>query len=282
MPYWGALQPHAACHTVATRNNAAREGMCLDKLSCHQVLTVPHRHTCERKPYASRIGMSSMSGFPPIRDAQPHNRTRGPASTEEGRVAAILDELAHLYPDARCALNFRTPFELLVATVLSAQSTDKRVNQVTACLFQRYNTPEAFAALRPEELAEHIKELGLFRNKALNLVAAARTLLEQYGGEVPADREALEQLPGVGRKTANVVLSPGAVVAGPSLADPPWPADLPCSPARVPPLSPGTLLRLLRRPASGRPPPPEPGASPHEGDSPAWRAVTAPCAAAHR
>ena len=122
-------------------------------------------------------------------------------------AAEVLDILAHMYPDARCALNFSTPFELLVATVLSAQCTDKRVNEVTARLFPRWNTPEDFASLDENELAEAIRDCGLYRTKSRNLIALSRRLLEEHGGQVPADREALERLPGVGRKTANVVLS---------------------------------------------------------------------------
>lgn len=123
------------------------------------------------------------------------------------RVQRILDGLARLYPDAQCELNHNNPFELLVATVLSAQSTDVRVNMVTEKLFKKYATPEAFAALTPDMVAEEIKELGLYRNKAKHLVGLAQKLIEEHGGEVPADRESLEALPGVGRKTANVVLS---------------------------------------------------------------------------
>lgn len=132
------------------------------------------------------------------------------AATDEltlSQVERILDGLARHYPDADCELNHSTPFELLVATVLSAQSTDVRVNMVTEKLFKKYTTPEAYAALTPEMLAEDIKELGLFRNKAKHLVALAQLLIEEHGGEVPAERKALEALPGVGRKTANVVLS---------------------------------------------------------------------------
>lgn len=123
------------------------------------------------------------------------------------RRRKILDILAEMYPDAKCELNYETPFELLVATILSAQCTDKRVNMVTERLFAKYNTPEALASLTQGEVEEEIKELGLFRNKAKNIIAMSRTLLEEYDGEVPQDRDALEKLPGVGRKTANVVVS---------------------------------------------------------------------------
>lgn len=127
--------------------------------------------------------------------------------SQEEWFRAILDELAALYPDARCELNHSSPFELLVATILSAQSTDVRVNMVTDRLFRKYNTPEAFAVLQPEDVAEEIKELGLYRNKARHIVEAARRIVEEHDGRVPSEREALESLPGVGRKTANVVLS---------------------------------------------------------------------------
>ncbi len=119
----------------------------------------------------------------------------------------ILHILEQTYPDAHCELNYKNPFELLIATILSAQSTDQRVNEVTADLFQKYPTPESFLTLSQEELAEEIRGIGLFRNKSKNILQTCRILVEQYNGQVPADREALESLPGVGRKTANVVLS---------------------------------------------------------------------------
>ncbi|SFU91717.1 endonuclease III [Alicyclobacillus macrosporangiidus] len=119
----------------------------------------------------------------------------------------MLVKLEEAYPDAKCALNFSNPFELLIATMLSAQSTDARVNQVTARLFQKYKTPEDYARLTPEILQEDIKELGLFRAKAEHIIAASRMLLEKYNGQVPASQEELVKLPGVGRKTANVVVS---------------------------------------------------------------------------
>ena len=124
----------------------------------------------------------------------------------ENRVEQILARLAEAYPNATTDLKFSTPFELLVAVVLSAQSTDAQVNKITERLFQKFRTPEDFAALTPEELAEHIKGCGLFRNKSKFIVEASRIIAEQYKGNVPEKREQLEKLPGVGRKTANVVL----------------------------------------------------------------------------
>ncbi|OUM86079.1 MAG: endonuclease III [Bacillus thermozeamaize] len=123
------------------------------------------------------------------------------------RTKKILNILEQTYPDAHCELNYRNPFELLIATILSAQSTDQRVNEVTAELFQKYPTPESFLTLSQEELAAEIRGIGLYRNKSKNILKTCRILVEEYNGQVPSDREALESLPGVGRKTANVVLS---------------------------------------------------------------------------
>ena len=123
------------------------------------------------------------------------------------RIADILDKLAEYYPDAETALNYSNEFELLVAVILSAQSTDKQVNKVTESLFQKYRTPEDFARQTPEELAEEIKGCGLYRNKAVFLIQTARDLVTNYNSHVPNNRKQLEGLPGVGRKTANVVLS---------------------------------------------------------------------------
>lgn len=123
------------------------------------------------------------------------------------RVTTVLRLLKETYPDAKPELDFNSPFELLVATMLSAQCTDKQVNKTTAVLFPKYGTPEAFAALTEEELAPYIKGCGLYKTKGKNIIAASRILLAEYGGEVPNDRDALTKLPGVGRKTANVVVS---------------------------------------------------------------------------
>jgi len=125
---------------------------------------------------------------------------------DKARAQLIMDELAKLYPDARPELNFSNPFETLIATILSAQCTDKRVNQCTAKLFPLYPDAFAMAKLMPEELEPHIKECGLYRNKAKNIIAACRGLVEKYNGVVPQNREELMALPGVGQKTAGVVL----------------------------------------------------------------------------
>ncbi|MFZ5815032.1 MAG: endonuclease III [Bacillota bacterium] len=128
-------------------------------------------------------------------------------ATKRVPTAEILQRLSQMYPDAKCALHHRDAFELLVATVLSAQCTDARVNIVTGRIFPQYNKPEHFAALTVEQIGEMIKDCGLWQNKAKNIQALSRLLLEKHGGEVPPNLEDLVQLPGVGRKTANVVLS---------------------------------------------------------------------------
>lgn len=120
--------------------------------------------------------------------------------------AAINRALSQEYPDAQCALHHADPFQLLVATILSAQCTDERVNMVTPALFQRFPTPSAMAEADQAELEDLIRTTGFFRNKAKALLGMARALVERHGGEVPATMEELTQLPGVGRKTANVVL----------------------------------------------------------------------------
>ncbi len=112
-----------------------------------------------------------------------------------------------MYPDARCALDFTSPFELLIATILSAQCTDERVNMITPRLFPRYPTPQAMLSLTKEQLEDLIHDCGLFRSKAKNILGACEALVARHGGEVPRTMAALEGLPGVGRKTANVVLS---------------------------------------------------------------------------
>jgi endonuclease-3 len=123
------------------------------------------------------------------------------------RAPLILDRLDAAIPDARIALDFTTTWQLLAATILSAQSTDERVNRVTPALFARFPGPAATAGATQEEVEGLIGELGLFRNKAKNLRAAAAIIVAQHGGEVPADMDALIALPGVARKTANVVLA---------------------------------------------------------------------------
>jgi endonuclease-3 len=122
------------------------------------------------------------------------------------RVNRILSGLQKTYPDAHCELNHSNPLELLVATILSAQCTDKRVNVVTADLFKKYRAPADYAKADPVELEQDIKTTGFYRNKTKNIQACCRKLVERHGGQVPQTMEELTHLDGVGRKTANVVL----------------------------------------------------------------------------
>ncbi|MFZ5650475.1 MAG: endonuclease III [Bacillota bacterium] len=119
----------------------------------------------------------------------------------------VLEKLAAMYPGAATQLEYGSTFQLLVAVMLSAQCTDRQVNKITSELFKEFREPEDFAALGWEDLSEKIKGCGLYRNKSRNIVAASRMLAEKYRSGVPRDRDALEALPGVGRKTANVVMN---------------------------------------------------------------------------
>ncbi|MRX70961.1 endonuclease III [Bacillus lacus] len=125
----------------------------------------------------------------------------------KAQMREILDTMSNMFPEAHCELVHSNPFELVVAVSLSAQCTDALVNKVTASLFQKYKKPEDYLAVSLEELQNDIRSIGLFRNKAKNIRNMCQLLLEQYQGEVPRDRDELTKLPGVGRKTANVVVS---------------------------------------------------------------------------
>jgi len=128
------------------------------------------------------------------------------ATKKQLHADEIVKRLKKLYPDAHCALNHTSAFELLVATILSAQCTDVRVNIVTADLFRKYRGPRAFADAAPEDLEEDVRSTGFFRNKAKNIKGAAVRIIDEFGGEVPQEMDSLLSLPGVARKTANVVL----------------------------------------------------------------------------
>jgi len=136
-------------------------------------------------------------------------QTRKPSARLRRRASQIANRLADAFPQPTTELHHQNTFELLVATILSAQCTDERVNMVTPELFRAYPDAHAMARSNPKQVETHINSLGLFRNKAKNLVAMAGDLVDQHDGVVPARRESLEALPGVGRKTASVVLSSG-------------------------------------------------------------------------
>jgi endonuclease III len=158
-----------------------------------------------------RTGVGSRRSRPAAPKRRPAQAMRrgapreSPAGRQE-RAERIRDILARAYPDARCALKHGNAFELLVATILSAQCTDERVNMVTPVLFARHQTPRSLAGAKPGEIEEIIRSTGFYRNKAKSIQGAARMIVERFDGRVPDTMEALIDLPGVARKTANVVL----------------------------------------------------------------------------
>lgn len=138
--------------------------------------------------------------------SQPPRPYSGPQPGSPEQVQAITEELRRLYPDAQGTLDFSNPLELLIATELAAQSTDERVNMVSRDLFRKYRSVEDYATVSEEDLEQDIRSTGFYRNKAKNIRAASQRIITNYGGEVPRTMEDLLTLPGVGRKTANVVL----------------------------------------------------------------------------
>ena len=141
------------------------------------------------------------------------------AAERRSRVSEILKRLDSMYPDATCALHHRGPFELLVATILSAQCTDKRVNEVTPGLFEKYPTPLDFASARQEVLANDIRSTGFFNNKAKSIIGAAKKVVGEFGGKVPQTMEEMLTIPGAARKTANVVLGTAYGIASGIVVD---------------------------------------------------------------
>lgn len=154
------------------------------------------------KPTVSKAHVGT--GFRPARN--PAAKKTKYNSLAPDRVAEILKRLNQLYPDVTCALEHRNAWELLVATILSAQSTDVNVNRVTPELFKKYSTVQAFAVLKPEQLEPDIRSTGFFRNKSKSVVGAAKKIVEDFNSQVPMTMDQLLTLPGVARKTANVVL----------------------------------------------------------------------------
>jgi len=146
-------------------------------------------------------------------------KTGSAAGANPQRVAAILAKLDEAYPDASCELKHENAFQLLISTILSAQCTDVRVNQVTQELFKKYMNPEAFAYANPTELEKEIRPTGFFRNKTRSVMGASKAIVEQFGGQVPRTMEELLTLPGVARKTANVVLGTAYGIASGIVVD---------------------------------------------------------------
>lgn len=143
----------------------------------------------------------------------------GKVNTDPKRVAAILAKLDEAYPAAICELEHEDPFQLLISTILSAQCTDVRVNQVASVLYPKYPTPEAFAYANPSELEQDIRPTGFFRNKTKSIMGASKKIVEEFAGKVPDTMEVLLTLPGVARKTANVVLGSGFGIASGVVVD---------------------------------------------------------------
>jgi len=154
----------------------------------------------------------------PSRKARPAKAAKS-AGTNPKRVRAILEKLDAAYPAATCALAHDNPFQLLISTILSAQCTDVRVNQVTQTLYKKYPSPQAFAHANPRELEQDIRPTGFFRNKTKSIIGASKVILDTFGGVVPRTMEEILTLPGVARKTANVVLGTAYGIASGVVVD---------------------------------------------------------------
>jgi endonuclease-3 len=150
---------------------------------------------------------------PSAANSKPAQKPGGKPNTDPKRVAAILAKLDEAYPEAGCELEHEQPFQLLISTILSAQCTDVRVNAVAKTLYPKFRTPEAFAYANPAELEQEIRPTGFFRNKTKSIMGASKKIVEEFGGKVPQTMEELLTLPGVARKTANVVLGSGFGIA---------------------------------------------------------------------
>lgn len=172
----------------------------------------------QKKKQAAKATVSAktaVAGRPKSR-ADASGQKRG---TDPARVRAILAKLDEAYPAATCALKHQNPFQLLIATILSAQCTDERVNQVTPALFAKYPKPTDFAYANPRELEQEIRPTGFFRNKTKSIMGASKEIVEKFHGEVPRSMEELLTLPGVARKTANVVLGTAFEIASGVVVD---------------------------------------------------------------
>ena len=176
-----------------------------DKVSVARTL-MSAKPSQKQSSRAKAAPVKSKSSTRASKTAQTARPTKGYNPVAPERVAEILKRLNDLYPDVTCALTHKSAWELLVATILSAQSTDVNVNRVTPELFRKYPTVQAFAALTPEQLEPDVRSTGFFRNKSKSVVGAAKKIVTDFGGQVPDDIDKLLTLPGVARKTANVVL----------------------------------------------------------------------------
>ena len=178
---------------------------CIDLLARDETHPATWRERHQRR--LKRLNKPKEKVASPAQLSQDQRQTEIQAALLRKRVRAIFSRLAEKNPEPRTELHYQTPFELLIAVMLSAQATDKSVNQATAILFNQANTPAGLLALGEKKLKEAIKTIGLYNSKAKHIIQSCEILIKHYNGEVPDDREALEALPGVGRKTANVVLN---------------------------------------------------------------------------
>jgi len=172
-----------------------------------------------QKKSRKRPSQKRTAGAKRTRKRAAATRGRGGRGTDPARVRALLKGLDEAYPAAACALHHENPFQLLISTILSAQCTDVRVNQVTRTLFPKYPTPQAFAYANPKELEQEIRPTGFFRNKTKSIMGASKKLIEEFHGEVPRTMEEILTLPGVARKTANVVLGSAFGIASGVVVD---------------------------------------------------------------
>jgi endonuclease III len=170
-----------------------------------------------KKKNAASQGAAKSAAKTAAKAGKPRGGTLDQTSPK--RVAAILQKLDEAYPDATCELKHASPFQLLISTILSAQCTDVRVNQVTETLYKKYPKPEAFAYANPSELEQEIRPTGFFRNKTKSVMGASKAVVEQFGGEVPRTMEEILTLPGVARKTGNVVLGTAFGIASGVVVD---------------------------------------------------------------
>lgn len=168
-------------------------------------------HSAAKQPNARKSNRAS-------KDVRKTKKARA-AGTDPKRVAAILARLDEAYPAANCELKHENAFQLLISTILSAQCTDVRVNQVAETLYKKYPTPEAFAYANPTELEQDIRPTGFFRNKTKSIMGASKALIERFGGQVPQTMEEMLTLPGAARKTANVVLGTAYGIASGIVVD---------------------------------------------------------------
>lgn len=173
------------------------------------------------KKLAAKISRAAKSAAEGMAKAARSKRPKSTVKqgTDPARVRAILQKLDEAYPAATCALKHENPFQLLISTILSAQCTDERVNQVTATLFPKYPNPKTFAYANPAELEKEIRPTGFFRNKTKSIIGASKKIVEDFRGEVPKSMDELLTLPGVARKTANVVLGTAFGIAAGVVVD---------------------------------------------------------------